>query len=327
MKRKLLLIFMILFTNNIHSYSEKINNYNFKYGLFTNYRSNKNKKNSFINSFSLDVDAYILCENDYEKMNINNVNEYLKNGGIIINEKNVDDNLFKRYFNINTQIQIDEEISGTYIYFNGQKNDLVAFALQKIDDKKIIEINDNTENMINDVIYNAKNKINKLSDNKTLLDSKAIEQIIYEGDNTTKICTYLLTNYLYKTQNEYIIENNFSIETFSNYAVINYSIQCGVSTNLKIGANSYIDLTNNQNITLDTKNLYTYEISSSANENLYNEQVEINNYANLTGINNNQFTFYSQVTSLSLKDNGWWIFQKKYDLDIYYKRKIVLNWN
>lgn len=69
-------------------------------------------------------------------MNINNVNEYLKNGGIIINEKNVNDNLFERYFNINTQIQIDEEISGTYIYFNGQKNDLVAFALQKIDDKK-----------------------------------------------------------------------------------------------------------------------------------------------------------------------------------------------
>lgn len=58
---------MMLFTNNIHNNSEKINNYNFKYGLFTNYRSNKNKKNSFINSFSLDVDAYILCENDYEK--------------------------------------------------------------------------------------------------------------------------------------------------------------------------------------------------------------------------------------------------------------------
>ena len=45
-------------------------------------------------------------------MNINNVNEYLKNGGIIINEKNVNDNLFERYFNINTQIQIDEEVSG-----------------------------------------------------------------------------------------------------------------------------------------------------------------------------------------------------------------------
>ncbi len=44
MKRKLLLIFMMLFTNNIHNNSEKINNYNFKYGLFTNYRSNKNKK-------------------------------------------------------------------------------------------------------------------------------------------------------------------------------------------------------------------------------------------------------------------------------------------
>lgn len=44
-------------------------------------------------------------------MNINNINEFLKNGEIIINEKNVDDNLFEWYFNINTQIQIDEEVS------------------------------------------------------------------------------------------------------------------------------------------------------------------------------------------------------------------------
>ena len=45
-------------------------------------------------------------------MNINNINEFLKNGEIIINEKNVDDNLFEWYFNINTQIQIDKEVSG-----------------------------------------------------------------------------------------------------------------------------------------------------------------------------------------------------------------------
>ena len=45
-------------------------------------------------------------------MNINNINEFLKNGEIIINEKNVDDNLFEWYLNINTQIQIDEEVSG-----------------------------------------------------------------------------------------------------------------------------------------------------------------------------------------------------------------------
>ena len=45
-------------------------------------------------------------------MNINNINEFLKNGEIIINEKNVDNSLFEWYFNINTQIQIDKEVSG-----------------------------------------------------------------------------------------------------------------------------------------------------------------------------------------------------------------------
>ena len=56
MKRKLLLIFMMLFTNNIHNNSEKINNYNFKYGLFTNCKSNKNKKKKYFKCINLNLE-------------------------------------------------------------------------------------------------------------------------------------------------------------------------------------------------------------------------------------------------------------------------------
>lgn len=125
-------------------------------------------------------------------------------------------------------------------------------------------------------------------------------------------------------QKLFLINSIFFIDINDDSSIENISISCETEDSKRV------DLTKNgENIdmsisTMDTKNyeLLTLNQYLDCCNSLYLSIYVIESLDDYSNI-----SLKTKLNSLSLKDNGWWIFQKTYSMDASNSKELFIEWN
>lgn len=273
---------------------------------------------------------------DYSYLDKDSVYSFLLDGGLIINDKTVGSQIIESYYGNNYYM----EGYNSCVFLNNNTYDILYFTLGYYNDKEIELSQDNYKIYLQDIIKEVENRKSdnsvELYDLTTQIYNNSTQHIIYKDGTTTKMCTYTIKMQIVRNTSNisnglevgsYTARSTVAIVPESNYSITNYSIECCLQNNLSYTSSSIVNSNTNQDINESVTN-NNIQIECSVNSNNYGIQMGLSDVISFTSINeNNTSTISTKLTSLSMKDNGWWLFQKSYSISDDNKYKLIVNWN
>ena len=281
---------------------------------------------------------YALSKESYEFYDINTLQQYLYDGGIIINDYTVDKIILNNYFGIEEALLPTNNCYWTGLYFNGVENAILKFELgyygspsyNIIDERVVIE---DIYSEINDRI-----SISILQRDNTIVYNDYIIKILYKDSSTTKMCTYEISTQIidnYKSNNgddttgNYSVSTSISISPEANYCVNNYTATIAFNSNVNVLSESITNITSSyQNLSKTETNSYTDVVTGNSSSDQHGSDFKFRSVYEIESLNDySDISLSTKLNSLSLKDNGWWIFQKTYTMDSANSEELFIKWN
>lgn len=340
-------------------------------------------------------DAYVLNEESFQKLNVENAEEYLSEGGIIVvNDNNVTGEDLRNKIETKTadfDYSGEDNFYGFYVFNNGHENVAVNVALgylSEMEDDKIVTEKVITNEIEKEVIANtvvnsavsrqtlesnisfasAGGSVGSTDTSGQIIATAYLENILYLESNKQKACSYTIyTNVVYvakvrnasgTVQGIYDVTSTFTVDAESKFAITDYGVR--MQNFHTILDASYLNSNTSTTVTLggslgfqgdvingDINAGISYTYTPDSQEITNNFPVGSEKYWNSDVINevydasrklkpsirilnrndSNSTNEYSRVESFKIKDNGWWIFQKKYYMMDKYRKELGICWN
>lgn len=281
---------------------------------------------------------YLFSNESYDSYDSAVLQQYLYDGGIIINNSTVNRNILNDYFNIDESLMPIDNHYWTGIYFNGIKNVLLKFELGYYDASNY-DIKD--ESVIAEDIYSEiKERVimTTATRDNTIIFNDYIIKILYKTDTTTKMCTYEISSQIvdnYKTTTGNNVIGNYSVLTSvlvspeSSYCVNEYNATIAFNSNVNIlSENIFNDASTYQNLSKEDTSTYIDSISCRASSDKHGTDFKFRCTYEIESLDDySNISLKTKLNSLSLKDNGWWIFQKTYSMDASNSKELFIEWN
>ncbi len=331
MKKKLLTLFLL---TTVFGSITQFNPKNTVEMQQTNvYKPFKKKKQCLL--FNEKKASYFTLQ-EYTNYNKNDILQYLYNGGIIINDKIIEADIYKEIFDIDTFTYN----YNSYAFFNGVSFDVTFFTVGYLNSNNKIELSyDNYEQYVDDIVCEVNKKMQNdyaamTSDSSsTQIYNDSIQHIVYKDNSTSKLCTYTISIKINRTSLDsnvgtYTAISSITITPESKYSIKNYSINIGLNSNLNISSYNYIADGSEQTIEENRINDREIKVNSNIKSSQYDVEMSLSEVISFKSINElNTSSFWTSLSSLELKDNGWWMFQKNYSITNENKKKLQVNWN
>lgn len=307
------------------SFSITNNNYSF---LHPSTKLNRNLNN-------LSYKATYMSASDYSISSKDTIYSFLLDGGIIINDKSVNNQIIETYYDRYNYVND----YNSCVFLNNNCIDIVYFSLNYYNDDKIYLSQNNYDLYLKDILEEVDNQKNSnfipYSSSEIIFNDTA-STIIYQNNSTTKMCSYSIQTLIERNFTSisngieignYNLKTTLLINAESIFSVTDYSVECNLQKNISYSSSKVTDMSQNQNIS-ESKNNNIITINSEVTSDNYGEKTSLSENINFSTLNDKfTSTFSTKLTSLTLKDNGWWIFQKKYPINDNNKCKLLINWD
>ena len=284
------------------------------------------------------IQQYTLLEKGmYDSVDYGLYNNYLRNGGIIINTPDICMELVNECYNVNYGLLNETNKYGTRVYFNGKENKVIKFDLSylssstfEVVDKEIIA------SQLYDEVYRSMHNKSFARDVSVVFNDNIIK-ILYKDNTNTKICSYNLETKIYdnyKTNSGSVVKGNYCVQSFvyvspeSDYCVSSYDSSIVINNNLNKIQYSYLNTNPSEQNVVSSSGNYVDNLNSSANSDYFGQQLGVNIEYELESLDDySNSNLKLKMNSMTLKDNGWWIFQKTYQMSSSNAIELDINWD
>ena len=295
----------------------------------------ENKK--IFKSINLEEKIHYLTTNDYSNLNESEIYYFLINGGIIINDKSIDKHIYESFFSDCKFI----EGYNSCIYFDNNRYNALHFSLNDYNYGEIELSNQNYTSFIGDIIdeveiQKSQNDVSTYDTSLEICNNKTTH-IVYKSNSTIKMCSYSISIQIVKNSSQvlnnieignYTARSSISLLPESSYSITDYSIECTFPNNLTYLSSSTNNNINNNQVFNEAISDTTINIECDVSSNNYGIQMGLSENIIFNSINDiNTSIFSTKLTSLKLKDNGWWLLQKKFTITDENKYKLTVYWN
>lgn len=207
-------------------------------------------------------DAYVLNEESFQKLNVENAEEYLSEGGIIIvNDNNVTGEDLRTKIATKTadfDYSEEDDFYGFYVFNNGQENVVVNVALgylSEVEDdevvtEKVVSNEIEKETLANTVVKSAVSRqtldsnlslastggsVGSTDTSGQIIATAYLENILYLESNKQRACSYTIytnvvdvakvRNASGKIQGIYDVTSTFTVDAESKFAITDYGVR------------------------------------------------------------------------------------------------------
>lgn len=267
-----------------------------------------------------DMDYKILNVEDYNLYDKNALSNFLNQGGVIINNNEIPNEILNNYFKIeNSSLSKD---SYSYIYsLNGYYKINYFTILNNHGEKLPIDDVDAVS-----ILSDVNTKINQSTfDDENIVGDDNYSYTMYQDNDKTKLaCKINFKTSVTYSNNRYYCSTILTTRCSNNYHVDNFTFKSW-----------YPNLTM-ENATYNFPNTFSHS-DTTQNGTIYTTGTNKEDKANLIQTYEICFTTYAQsgkasysynasLESLVVKDNGWWLLQKTCSFDSSKGKTITLTW-
>ena len=275
----------------------------------------------------------LLSVNSYDDLDMNLVNDYLINGGVIINDETVTSELLLNYYGVKTTIY-DENIVHC-VYYDGNSNKLLNVGVSFYKSINNVSLSEEIlSDIYNQIILEKQKSSNIYSLNEVYNES--ISQILYEDDSTTKMCVYTIDVSVTELSKDnssslkgyYTVNSVVTVDLESGYCIDNYEVVFKFNSNIKITSENYNNHNSSFQTVTESNGTYSDTLTVQASSDEFGVESSISKNYDLYSLDDNITTSFSaKMNSLVIKDDAWWVFQKSYTMDSANARSVIMSWN
>lgn len=267
------------------------------------------------------LDYKILNSEDYNLFDKNDLSKFLNQGGVIINNNEIPNEILNNYFKIeNSSLSKD---SYSYIYSLNGYYKINYFTILNnhgeklpVDDIDAVSILSDVNTKINQSIY----------DDENIVADDDYSYTMYQDNDKSKLaCKVEFKASVNYSNNKYYCSTILKTKCSNNYHVDNFTFKSW-----------YPNLTM-ENVTYNFPNTFNHK-DTTQNGAVYTTGTNKEDKANLTQTYEICFTTFAQsgkpsysynasLESLVVKDNGWWFLQKTCSFDSSKGKTININFD
>ena len=266
-----------------------------------------------------DMDYKILNVEDYNLYDKNDLSNFLNQGGVIINNNEIPNEILNNYFKIeNSSLSKD---SYYYIYSLNGYYQINYFTILNsngeklsVGDTEAVEILSNVNDKINKVVYD---------DETNIIGKDSYSYYMYQDNDKSKLaCIVEFKAFVNYSNNRYYCSTVLSTKCSNNYHVDNFTFKSWYP-NLTMEKVTYnFPSTFSHNDTTQNGTIYTTGTNKEDKANL-NQTYEIC-FTTYAQSGKSSYSYNASLESLVVKDNGWWFLQKTCSLDSNSGRTLTL---
>ncbi len=264
---------------------------------FTNNKSlMKLKANNDMNHKILNVEDYNL----YDK---NDLSNFLNQGGVIINNNEIPNEILSNYFKIeNSSLSKD---SYSYIYSLNGYYKINYFTILNNHGEKL-PVGD-TEAV--EILSNVDNKINQITNDETDSIDDSYEYYMYQDNDKSKLaCKIEFKASVNYSNNRYYCSTILTTRCKNNFHVDNFTFKSWYPNLTMENVTYNFPNTFNHKDTTQNGAVYTTGTNKEDKVNL-NQTYEIC-FTTFAQSGKPSYSYNASLESLVVKDNGWWFLQK-----------------
>ena len=264
---------------------------------FTNNKSlMKLKANNDMNHKILNVEDYNL----YDKYDLSN---FLNQGGVIINNNEIPNEILSNYFKIeNSSLSKD---SYSYIYSLNGYYKINYFTILNNHGEKL-PVGD-TEAV--EILSNVDNKINQITNDETDSIDDSYEYYMYQDNDKSKLaCKIEFKASVNYSNNRYYCSTILTTRCKNNFHVDNFTFKSWYPNLTMENVTYNFPNTFNHKDTTQNGAVYTTGTNKEDKVNL-NQTYEIC-FTTFAQSGKPSYSYNASLESLVVKDNGWWFLQK-----------------
>lgn len=264
---------------------------------FTNNKSlMKLKANNDMNHKILNVEDYNL----YDK---NDLSNFLNQGGVIINNNEIPNDILNNYFKIENSSLSKNSYS--YIYSLNGFYQINYFTILNGNGEKL-PVGD-TEAV--DILSNVDNKINQITNDETDSIDDSYEYYMYQDNDKSKLaCKIEFKASVNYSNNRYYCSTILTTRCKNNYHVDNFTFKSWYPNLTMENVTYNFPNTFNHKDTTQNGAVYTTGTNKEDKVNL-NQTYEIC-FTTFAQSGKPSYSYNASLESLVVKDNGWWFLQK-----------------
>ncbi len=264
---------------------------------FTNNKSlMKLKANNDMNHKILNVEDYNL----YDK---NDLSNFLNQGGVIINNNEIPNDILNNYFKIENSSLSKNSYS--YIYSLNGFYQINYFTILNGNGEKL-PVGD-TEAV--DILSNVDNKINQITNDETDSIDDSYEYYMYQDNDKSKLaCKIEFKASVNYSNNRYYCSTILTTRCKNNFHVDNFTFKSWYPNLTMENVTYNFPNTFNHKDTTQNGAVYTTGTNKEDKVNL-NQTYEIC-FTTFAQSGKPSYSYNASLESLVVKDNGWWFLQK-----------------
>lgn len=264
---------------------------------FTNNKSlMKLKANNDMNHKILNVEDYNL----YDK---NDLSNFLNQGGVIINNNEIPNDILNNYFKIENSSLSKNSYS--YIYSLNGFYQINYFTILNGNGEKL-PVGD-TEAV--DILSNVDNKINQITNDETDSIDDSYEYYMYQDNDKSKLaCKIEFKASVNYSNNRYYCSTILTTRCKNNFHVDNFTFKSWYPNLTMENVTYNFPNTFNHKDTTQNGAVYTTGTNKEDKVNL-NQTYEIC-FKTFAQSGKPSYSYNASLESLVVKDNGWWFLQK-----------------
>ncbi len=283
-----------------------------------NFTNNKSLMKLKVNN---DMDYKILNVEDYNLYDKNDLSNFLNQGGVIINNNEIPNEILNNYFKIeNSSLSKD---SYSYIYsLNGYYKINYFTILNNHGEKLPIDDVDAVS-----ILSDVNTKINQSTfDDENIVGEDNYSYTMYQDNDKTKLaCKIDFKASVTHSNNRYYCSTILTTRCSNNYHVDNFTFKSWYPNLTMENATYNFPNTFSHSDTTQNGTIYTTGTNKEDKANL-NQKYEIC-FTTYAQSGKASYSYNASLESLVIKDNGWWLLQKTCSFDSSKGKTITLTWN
>lgn len=291
--------------------------------LFSMFNQMNFTNNKFLMKLKVnnDMDYKILNVEDYNLYDKNDLSNFLNQGGVIINNNEIPNEILNNYFKIeNSSLSKD---SYSYIYSLNGYYKINYFTILNNHGEKLPIDDVDAVSILSDV--NTKINQSTFDDENIVADDDYSYTMYQDNDKSKLACKVEFKASVNYSNNKYYCSTILKTKCSNNYHVDNFTFKSW-----------YPNLTM-ENVTYNFPNTFNHK-DTTQNGAVYTTGTNKEDKANLTQTYEICFTTFAQsgkpsysynasLESLVVKDNGWWFLQKTCSFDSSKGKTININFD
>ena len=250
-----------------------------------------------------DMDYKILNVEDYNLYDKNDLSNFLNQGGVIINNNEIPNDILNNYFKIENSSLSKNSYS--YIYSLNGFYQINYFTILNGNGEKL-PVGD-TEAV--DILSNVDNKINQITNDETDSIDDSYEYYMYQDNDKSKLaCKIEFKASVNYSNNRYYCSTILTTRCKNNFHVDNFTFKSWYPNLTMENVTYNFPNTFNHKDTTQNGAVYTTGTNKEDKVNL-NQTYEIC-FTTFAQSGKPSYSYNASLESLVVKDNGWWFLQK-----------------